>query len=84
MKVETRKDYWKNGNLKYEYSFVNNVRHGLQKWYYDNGQLRRQYHMKNGQCYGICQSFLHDGIRDCVQKRKNDQRNGPEIIFNYR
>jgi antitoxin component YwqK of YwqJK toxin-antitoxin module len=83
METEIKREYWDNGKLMYEYSYVNGVQHVLQKWYYKNGQLRRQYHMKNGQWHEMDQNWYSDGRRYYVQQWKNGILNGQIIIFNY-
>jgi antitoxin component YwqK of YwqJK toxin-antitoxin module len=82
VETEIKREYHENGKLMYEHSYVNGIRHGIQKWYYDNG-LEDQFHMKNGQLYGIRQFWYKDGRRNFFQKWKNHQRNGPDINFNY-
>jgi antitoxin component YwqK of YwqJK toxin-antitoxin module len=82
METEVRKGYYSNGNPSYEQSYINSIRHGLQKWWFDNGQLGYEYFMKYGQFHGISQGWHSDGRRGYIQQWKNDQ-NGLEIIFNY-
>jgi antitoxin component YwqK of YwqJK toxin-antitoxin module len=83
MQTEIEKGYWSNGKLMYEYSYVNGVSHGLQKCYFSNGQLETKYYMKDGKWHSIRQSWHFGGRRNRTIQRKNDQRNGHEIIFKY-
>jgi len=83
MENEIKREYWPNGNLCYERSYVNGVRHGLQKWYHSNGQLGDQCHMKDGQFHGMDQNWWRDEKINYVNQWKNDDFNGPEIVFYY-
>jgi antitoxin component YwqK of YwqJK toxin-antitoxin module len=83
MENEIKREYWPDGKLHCEWSYVNGVKHGLQKWYFDNGQLCFKYHMRNGQYHGTGQNWHRDERRNCVKQWKNHQLNGPHITFNY-
>jgi antitoxin component YwqK of YwqJK toxin-antitoxin module len=83
METEIKKRYHNNGKIEYEHSYVNDVKHGIQKWYCSNDQLIWEFHMKDNQLYGIRQYWHYDGRRNFVQQCKNDQRHGPIIIFKY-
>jgi antitoxin component YwqK of YwqJK toxin-antitoxin module len=83
MQTEIKREYYDNGNLHYECQYVNGILHGIQKLYYDNNQLSSKYQMKHGKEYGLDPNWHRDGRRHFVQQWKNNQTNGPIIIFRY-
>jgi len=51
MKEEIRREYWSNGQLRYEISYLNEKVHGVQKGWYSNGQIGYEIPLKNNiQC----------------------------------
>lgn len=81
--IEIIKEYWPNGNVRYEDSYLNNIRNGIQKHYFYDGSLSYIHHMKNNQHYGMNQSWNFDSKRLFIQNWKNGEGNGPKILFYY-
>ena len=52
-KYTEKKDYYKNGKLRYHFNYKNGMLHGEQKSYHDNGNLIYHYYNKNGIIDGI-------------------------------
>jgi len=50
------RNYFENGNLRYEKKFKNNLREGLSKYYYDNGRISEMGEFKKGKREG---TFWH-------------------------
>jgi len=51
------KGWYSNGQLWYEWNFVNGQRHGVSKGWYSNGQLAYENNYVNGQRHGLCISY---------------------------
>jgi antitoxin component YwqK of YwqJK toxin-antitoxin module len=51
MKEEVKRDWYDNGQLALETSYLNERIHGLKKWWYSNGKLLNEIPYKNNiQC----------------------------------
>jgi antitoxin component YwqK of YwqJK toxin-antitoxin module len=83
METEIKKGYYKNGNLYYEGSYVNGIRHGPQKTCYKNGKIWILYYAKNGLLHGMRMNFNIDTTRGYVLQYGNGQDHGPRIQFRY-
>jgi len=46
------REYYKNGNIVYETSYKNGLRHGIAKSYYSNGDIHEEVSYINGKIYG--------------------------------
>jgi len=47
MQKEIKRGYWPNGQLCYEYTYINGKEHGVRKVLYPNGQLSDEIPYKN-------------------------------------
>ena len=61
MSTETKKGYYKNGQLKYERSYQNEKKHGINKGWYENGQLKYEWLYQNGKEHGINKVWYENG-----------------------
>lgn len=52
--VEWVRDYYSNGQLKFEIPFVSEEKHGLARCWYENGQLKYEYF---GKLHGLVRSW---------------------------
>ena len=82
-KIETKREYYENGQLQCEWPMLNGERHGIQKWWWDNGNIQYIYLRVNGQVQGIIQYWNYHGTIDLIRKYKNNNQHGPKIIFKY-
>jgi hypothetical protein len=41
------REWYKNGQLRYEFNYKNGKLNGLQRWWYENGQLGKEYNYKD-------------------------------------
>jgi antitoxin component YwqK of YwqJK toxin-antitoxin module len=83
MKTEIKRGYYDNGNLSYEYPYINGVRYGIQVRYYDNGQKYLEYQCVNNKNYGIEQHWNLFSTRETTLQRKKDILHGLIIRFYY-
>lgn len=49
MTIETKREYYDNGQLMWERSYKNRKLHGLRRGWYRNGQLEWEWNYENGQ-----------------------------------
>lgn len=76
LKAETKRDFYENGNLKYEGAFLNNTAVGIHKEYDENGKIKiSKEYFSNGKLFG-------EGLYD-----SNGLRTGKwrlfDTIYNY-
>jgi len=57
MKPKTKREYYCNGQLMYEWNYINGQLHGLCKGWYSNGQLMYEWNYINGQRHGLCINY---------------------------
>jgi antitoxin component YwqK of YwqJK toxin-antitoxin module len=55
------RDYYKNGQLKYERTYHQGKRHGVLKWWYENGQLYYELTYRQGLPHGIDKCWYNNG-----------------------
>jgi len=55
------KGYYKSGELKFEYNYVDGIRQGVSKEYYKNGKLRLKENYQKGKLEGICKEYYQNG-----------------------
>jgi antitoxin component YwqK of YwqJK toxin-antitoxin module len=55
--------YFKSDNsiLEYEYNYLDDRRHGIQRGWYENGQLNYEHNYDHGQYHGIQRCWYEDG-----------------------
>ncbi len=70
------KEYYENGNVKYETPFKNNQLDGIRKGYYENGSLMFEAPLKNGKVEGIAKTYYQNGNLASEIPYKNDKREG--------
>jgi antitoxin component YwqK of YwqJK toxin-antitoxin module len=52
-KIEWKVGYWFNEQKQYEFSYVNEKRHGIETWWHSNGQKWIERTWVNGDMHGI-------------------------------
>ena len=57
MKPTIERKYYDDGQLRYEWNYVNGQRHGLCKGWHENGQLWYEDKYVNGQRHGLCITY---------------------------
>lgn len=85
--TETRKEYWPNGQLMYEFKVLNGLPIGIVQYFYDNGNIQESLSFvrvqRSNLVNGIRQLFRKDGARINIHQRKEGPEQGVSIFFNY-
>ena len=55
------KEYYPNGQIKYEIPYHQGQRHGIRKWWHENGQIWYETTYHQGQLHGIGKWWYEDG-----------------------
>jgi len=58
------KDYYPNGNLQTELTYVNGVRHGPFKAYHENGKLAVEGEFYQDRHYGLITTYYESGVKN--------------------
>ena len=74
--IRAEKEYYPNGNIKWEATYKNGKENGIVKKYYENGNLRREYRMINGKVNGPEKGFYSSGNIKWERSYVNDQLEG--------
>ena len=53
--------YWINGNMSYEVSYKNGLKHGPKRSYYENGNISYETSYKNDKLHGLEKTYDRDG-----------------------
>ena len=53
--------FYKNGNSKYRWYYIDGKEDGLQEWFFDNGQLEKKGNYKNEKKEGLWEEFDENG-----------------------
>lgn len=75
------KDYFKNGNLKSEINFSNNIREGTAKFYFENGNLKEELNYANGKVEGLVKVYYKNGKLSETYNIEDGKREGPTSRF---
>lgn len=51
--MEAEREYWSNGNLRYEWPRNENGWHGICRYFRENGQIEREYSYQDGKYHGV-------------------------------
>jgi len=70
------KEFYDNGNLKFEGTFANGELEGLCKQYYENGNLHFEGTYVNGKSEGLYKQYFENGNLDFEGYYVNDELNG--------
>ena len=70
------KDYYKNGNVKIEWTIVNGAQNGVAKSYYEDGTLKSDSIFKNNKKTGIEKMYSIDGKLVAEVPYKDEIRDG--------
>ena len=65
MSTKVEKDYYDNGQLKYEWLYQNGKRHGICKGWYKNGQPYYEYLYQDGKVHGVRKIWYKSGELEC-------------------
>ena len=84
MEDKIEKRYYDNGNPRYEWHSLNGNWHGIQIKWYENGNMESHGIQLNNHWNNIYQYFNRNKTRYDIEHWKDDQRNGPQIQFNYK
>jgi antitoxin component YwqK of YwqJK toxin-antitoxin module len=83
MSIETRIEFYRCGNIKNEFSYLNGVQHGPQKHFDTKSKLNAEYFLKNNLRYGIYKYFHINETFQFIDQNKNNQAHGVSIEFKY-
>ena len=71
MEIERYTGHHENGNVKYESSYLDGLRHGIQKVWYENGNMKLCRLRIYGDIHGIDESWSQDGSRKFIYQNRN-------------
>jgi antitoxin component YwqK of YwqJK toxin-antitoxin module len=83
MKEEIKRNYWSNGQLRYEAPYLNGKIHGLAKFWYSDKQLMYEISHKNGLRHGLEKWWWSNRQLYYEVPYKNNLRHGAKIEFEY-
>ena len=76
MNKEIKKGYYGNGQLNWEYEYLNGKPHGVSKWYHDNGQLKWEYEYLNGEPQGVSKGYYENGQLEWECEYQDGKKHG--------
>jgi len=81
------REWYSNGQLRYEHNYVHDLKHGICYGWYPNGQLKYEDNYFHGQKHGICRRWYPNGqlgheyiITFMVKKLKNKTPGNPFFV----
>jgi antitoxin component YwqK of YwqJK toxin-antitoxin module len=74
--IETRRDYYSNGQLREEVKYQNGEFHGLYRRWYKNGQLEFEWNFENGERHGLQRNWYKNGQLMCEVTYENGELHG--------
>ena len=84
MKSEIKIKYNEDGSKSREHSYLNGVRHGIQRSFNRSGVMIEEYLRMHGKWVGMYQLWNIDKSRDCILQYKIDFiEHGPKIDLRY-
>ena len=78
---KVKRDYYANGNLKFEGETKNGKLNGVVKTYYEDGKLKSEGFYLNNKCNGINKTYYKNGKVKDIGKFINDTIDGAVIFF---
>lgn len=82
--TEVKKEYYGNGKIKSETTYVDGKANGIKKEYYESGELEIESTKLNGKTNGIFKWFFKNGNLKCEAYYVNDLRNGVQKYYDIR
>ncbi|MBC34685.1 MAG: hypothetical protein CL663_01390 [Bacteroidetes bacterium] len=76
VKIGTWKNFYANGQVAEQYSFLNSMIEGERTHYFTNGQIQLKYEYRNGKKHGSFFSYRIDGELETQGQYVNDQKKG--------
>jgi antitoxin component YwqK of YwqJK toxin-antitoxin module len=79
--IDIVKEYYLNGKLKAEYTFINDFIEGEFKEYYSNGSIRKLFFLKKGNIIGHFYEFYPDGTKKLFGHYSLPNKEGDFILI---
>lgn len=73
-KIEERKEYYDNGNIKLITRLKNGLRHGLRESFYPNGNIKGKVNYKDGKNSGLTELYNIDNYIELKYYYTNDEK----------
>jgi len=80
-KETTVKEFYDNGQLKRETTYIDGLENGVELAYYENGQLSTKVHWLKGKWEGYFYSYYKDGSLQAKSYYKNGEKDGESIWY---
>ena len=80
-KETTVKEFYDNGQLKRETTYIDGLENGVELEYYENGQLSMKVHWLKGKWEGYFYSYYKDGSLQSKSYYKNGEEDGESIWY---
>ncbi len=71
-----KKEYWSNGNLKSEKTYVNDTLNGISSYYFEDGRKQYEYFYEKGVINKYIKKWYPNGKQMYVTDYKQNKRNG--------
>jgi len=71
--TEYQEWFYKNGNPKYRWYYLDGKEDGLQEWFFDNGQLEKKGNYENEKKEGLWEEFDENGILIKTEEYKDGE-----------
>ena len=81
LNANTKKTYYKNGNLKFIKNYKNNILEGRARAYYKNGHLKTVTSFRNGKLHGMTTGYYNSGKLKAEIPMYKGKTDGFEKIF---
>ena len=81
--IETKCEYFPNGNVSLEYQEKNNKFHGFVKKFYECGIIESESFYVGGFINGVRQVWNQDRSRYIIRNTNTRNQHGPMIYFGY-
>lgn len=78
---DIRTEKYPNGNIRFETTYVDNQKNGIEKEYYDNGTLKRETNYVNDRRQGLTKEFYKDGTPESEINYENGLMEGTIIRY---
>lgn len=78
---DIRTEKYSNGNLRFETTYVDNQKNGLEKEYYENGTLKRETNYQNDRRQGPTKEYYKDGTLEAEFNYENGLIEGTVVRY---
>ena len=74
---------YNNGNIQYEWSYVDGIPNGFWKYYFYTGKVQYEFTYIKGNKHGPCRAWHFNGKLNFESQYKDDVLNGEQVFWTY-